>query len=93
MEISKEDISRLADIANAEIFEANKPHNRIKYLEERLTALTNLSNEQRETIDQLKEALKKTSFQAADRIPQSPPVIGNKDLFNLSVNKAYVILK
>lgn len=93
MEITKDDIAKIVDIAEAEWQEEQKPENKVKDLKTRLDTAIKIIAERQQTIDELKEALRKTSFQTADKIPTSPPVIGNNDIFNLSVNKSYFILR
>lgn len=68
------------------------PKVQIKYLQGQLETSRKLLHEKQEVIDQLKEALKKTSFQFADQLP-SPSVTRNEDIFNIVSNKAYVILR
>lgn len=69
------------------------PHIQIQYLQGQLDNVRELLKNKQEKINELEEALKKTSFQSADLMPVKSPLLERSriDIENIMINKSYYV--
>lgn len=101
MDITKDDIAKIVDAINPEddydnfVPSNSKYSAQITYLQRQLKTARELIHNKQQKINELEEALKKVSFQSASQmmpLDQSPSQISREDIFNIMVNKSYVVL-
>jgi len=100
MEISRDDIEKITEDIDDSPGGPNRlpgngnPKTQIKYLQGQLDTCRSLLHNKQEKINELEEALRKTSFQSADQIPVKSPSqrFSRNDIENIMINKSYFVL-